>query len=83
MFKNNKQDAKNLIKQIFDEVSRLNDDIFKLDVFIRTKQLEKNLSEEEKQYIDECGHQLSGMKQYKQALENRTILLEHSLESMK
>ena len=80
MFGNNKQDTIARINELTNEAEKLNRKIFKLKTFIEAKELRTELTDDEKIYVEKCNQQVAFMNVYYEQLQDRAVLLQHSLE---
>lgn len=80
MFGNNKQETITRINELTNEAEKLNRKIFKLKTFIEAKELRTELTDDEKIYVEKCNQQVAFMNVYYEQLQDRAVLLQHSLE---
>ena len=80
MFGNNKQETIARINELANEAEKLNRKIFKLKTFIEAKELRTELTDDEKTYVEKCNQQVTFMNVYYEQLQDRAVLLQHSLE---
>lgn len=80
MFGNNKQETIARINELTNEAEKLNRKIFKLKTFIEAKELRTELTDDEKTYVEKCNQQVTFMNVYYEQLQDRAVLLQHSLE---
>lgn len=80
MFGNNKQETIARINELTNEAEKLNRKIFKLKTFIEAKELRTELTDDEKIYVEKCNQQVAFMNVYYEQLQDRAVLLQHSLE---
>lgn len=80
MFGNNKQETIARINELTKEAEKLNRKIFKLKTFIEAKELRTDLTDDEKTYVEKCNQQVAFMNVYYEQLQDRAVLLQHSLE---
>ena len=80
MFGNNKQETIARINELTNEAEQLNRKIFKLKTFIEAKELRTGLTGDEKTYVEKCNQQVAFMNVYYEQLQDRAVLLQHSLE---
>ena len=80
MFGNNKQETITRINELTNEAEKLNRKIFKLKTFIEAKELRTELTDDEKIYVEKCNQQVAFMNAYCEQLQDRAVLLQHSLE---
>ena len=80
MFGNNKQETIARINELTNEAEKLNRKIFKLKTFIEAKELRTEPTDDEKIYVEKCNQQVAFMNVYYEQLQDRAVLLQHSLE---
>lgn len=80
MFGNNKQETIARINELTNEAEKLNRKIFKLKTFIEAKEFRTELTDDEKIYVEKCNQQVAFMNAYYEQLQDRAVLLQHSLE---
>lgn len=80
MFGNNKQETIARINELTNEAEKLNRKIFKLKTFIEAKELRTELTDDERIYVEKCNQQVAFMNVYYEQLQDRAVLLQHSLE---